>query len=90
MRVELQSLSGFVILEGDFDIDPTRRESTQVWEEFEGKPSRIRFNAILSNAEFKLQSAEGRAKKMHVRMFASVVQSLDDQGVIRVHPLAVF
>jgi hypothetical protein len=90
MRAELESMTGFVIIGGDFAIYPEPGNSVQAWEEFSPKPSRVRFFGALSNADLKLQGTERAVRKMHMRIFATVMEPLNKDGVIRVRPLAAF
>jgi hypothetical protein len=80
-----QEARGFVIVEGSFHVIRANG-AIKFEEEFSPKPNPILFRFVLPASKDGELFRDGR--RMHV--FGDVTQQLDSQGVIEIHPLAVF
>lgn len=86
---ELNSLSGFVFIDGTFTPHREPDQSTLVLvEQFSEKPRIIRFRVLLpDDKQLRPLIATGTTR---LRVFGTVTKQLADSGVIELHAIAVF
>jgi hypothetical protein len=88
LLAELKALQGLVIVDGEFAIGQAQQDHLTLSEKFSEKPVRIVFQAI---APVSIESSRLMpGNKFKLRVFGTVLHSLDDTGGVEIRPIAVF
>lgn len=85
---ELQKLSGLILVDAMFDVKGTSRADVILHQVFSEKPRSIVFEILVPDGAQSGLFESGTKK--HSRVLATVVEPLNDKGILRARAIAVF
>jgi hypothetical protein len=88
LEAELQRLSGLIIVDAMFDVEGTSRSDVTLHEVFSDKPRPMVFEIVVPGGAQSGLFESGTKK--HSRVLATVVEPLNDKGILKARAIAVF